>query len=483
MTKPKRSVAEFQTLIQNLPELLHILMCGTCYINQIDGYNALIETAIVLMLSAFTKSLCIRSEERTASHTRIYISVLVFLHLLGRNIVRNHTLGCTFCSKLCQIPVLAVFCNIIFIQCINNLRECRCDPDSLFVLYALHTLFQNLFNDQCKIRSGLSVRYLIQIHEHGYKRCLSVTGHQGNELILNCLHTTGDFFTQTALNGSLDLFFLQRISVFLPLCYNLLTNLLTGYVNKRSQMRQCKRLSAVLVGSNLCNDLCCNVAGGIEAVRLLNLGTGNDRTVLQHILQIDQITVVLLLCIVVGIMEMNNTFFMRLYNILRKKQTLCKVAGNLAGHIITLCRVDYRILVGIFLLKLLVCLIDQRQDVFIGCIGFTCDFSLIAVTYIFLSDLVATHFHDACLYHVLDIFYINSMRRSRNALCHGIGNTHDLIFIHLVDRLYLFVCLPNRIRNLRNIKFHFLTVTLDYLGFYGNFLIIQFHTYHPFLFP
>ena len=41
-------------------------------------------------------------------------------------------------------------------------------------------------------------------------------------------------------------------------------------------------------------------------------------TILKHVFQINQITVVHMLSIIVSIMEMNNTFIMSINNILRK---------------------------------------------------------------------------------------------------------------------------------------------------------------------
>ena len=82
-----------------------------------------------------------------------------------------------------------------------------------------------------------------------------------------------------------------------------------------------KGLSAVLVGSHLCHNLGGYIAGSEEAVRLFNHGLGNHRAVLQHILQVDQVTVMLLLGIVIGIMEVNHPFLMSLHNILRKQKS------------------------------------------------------------------------------------------------------------------------------------------------------------------
>ncbi len=50
-------------------------------------------------------------------------------------------------------------------------------------------------------------------------------------------------------------------------------------------------------------------------MRFFNHCIGNDRTVLEHILQIHQIAVVHMLCEIVGVMEVNNPILVRLDNI------------------------------------------------------------------------------------------------------------------------------------------------------------------------
>ena len=66
-------------------------------------------------------------------------------------------------------------------------------------------------------------------------------------------------------------------------------------------------LSAVLVTCDLRNDLGRNVACRGKAVRLLDQCLADDRTVLEHILEIDQIAVMHMLRVVVRIMEMDDT--------------------------------------------------------------------------------------------------------------------------------------------------------------------------------
>ena len=238
-------------------------------------------------------------------------------------------------------------------------------------------------------------------------------------------------------------------------------------------MGEGKGLSAVLVGRNLGHDLRGDIAGSEEAVRLLDHGLADDRAVLQHILQIDQVAVMLLLGIVIRIMEMNDSFLVSLHDILRKKDTLGQVLGDLTCHIITLRGIDDRILVGVLLLHFLILLIDQRQNSVVGRIRLAGDLSLIAIADILLRNLVAAHLHDAGFHHVLNVLHIHRVRGVlyllRNIVCHGI----DLIIVHLIDAADLRIRLPDGVDNLRNIEVNLLPVPL---------YDIDFHRYVSFFF-
>ncbi len=87
--------------------------------------------------------------------------------------------------------------DVILIQHIDQLRECRCDPRTALVLNTLHTLLHNFLDDQCKVITGASLRNFIKIHENRYKWCLSVTGHKSDQLVLDRLDTTLDFILQS----------------------------------------------------------------------------------------------------------------------------------------------------------------------------------------------------------------------------------------------------------------------------------------------
>ena len=75
-------------------------------------------------------------------------------------------------------------------------------------------------------------------------------------------------------------------------------------------MRQCKGLSAVLVTGHLCNDLSRDIAGREKTMRLFDHSLADDRPVLEHVLQVDQVAVVFPLCKIVRIMEMDDPLLM-----------------------------------------------------------------------------------------------------------------------------------------------------------------------------
>ena len=131
-------------------------------------------------------------------------------------------------------------------------------------------------------------------------------------------------------------------------------------------MGQADALAAVLVGSHLCNDLGGDVAGGGEAVGLLNEGARDDGAVLEHVVQIDQVAVVHVLCEVVGIVEVDQAFLVCLDNVRGQQQAGGQVLGDLTGHVVALDAVDGGVLVGVLLFDFLVVALDQAQNPLVG---------------------------------------------------------------------------------------------------------------------
>ena len=96
-------------------------------------------------------------------------------------------------------------------------------------------------------------------------------------------------------------------------------------------MRKADALSAILVAGNLGDDLGRDVAGCGEAVRALDQCLADHGAVLQHILQVYKIAVVHMLCKIVGVMEVDDSLLIRLYNIFRKKKSSREILADLSN--------------------------------------------------------------------------------------------------------------------------------------------------------
>ena len=176
------------------------------------------------------------SEEGTAAHTGIDIALFQLFHNLGGNVVRNHTFGSTPGSKLSQIPVGGLWSDIVLIQYIDQLGEGRGNPHTVLILYSLHPLTHDFLNDHGKVIAGLPLGNLSQIHEHGYKRRLSVTGHEGDQLVLDSLDSAGNLVLELFLRDSLNNARIQRFSQLLAEIDGILPDLFAADLYKRSQM-------------------------------------------------------------------------------------------------------------------------------------------------------------------------------------------------------------------------------------------------------
>ena len=223
----------------------------------------------------------------------------------------------------------------------------------------MNSLPEHFLDNQCQIISGLSLRYFIQVHEYRDKRSLPVGRHQSDNLILNHLYTLNDLVPDTHFSDLVDRFIIGIFSQTFKFAANITAELLTAGLHKWCQVGQGNTLTTVLRTCNLCDDLCGDVTCGRKTVRLFDHGFADNSSVLQHILQIDQTAIVHVLCEIVCIMEMNNTFPMSICNIMGQQKAGRNVLADFARHVITLYTVDNRILIGIFLLDFFIFEIQQ----------------------------------------------------------------------------------------------------------------------------
>ena len=91
-----------------------------------------------------------------------------------------------------------------------------------------------------------------------------------------------------------------------------------GNLYERREVCERNTLSAVLVACHLRDDLGRDVAGCGKAVGLFNFGFADDGAVLQHILEVNEVAVVHVLCEVVGIVEVDQPLLVSLYDVGRQ---------------------------------------------------------------------------------------------------------------------------------------------------------------------
>ena len=429
MTAQQGTVAQLKALIEDLPELVHILVRAQCDIRQVDGHNALVKATIVLGLVRVvvqrvgnvvkTVARTVGRQETAATHAGVAIAVagslalrqLELAHLLLGDVIGHHALGGALGSQLGQVEVRGILVNVIVLEYIDKLGECRGNPHAGLVLNALIALTKRLLHNHGKVMLLLGRTGLIKIHEDRHERRLTIGGHKGHDLILNRLDTATDLVTQAVLNNLADLFGRCGNAELLELAGDLATNLLTAHLNERGEMGQRDGLAAVLGGSNLGDNLRRNIAGSREAVRFFDQCARDNSTVLEHILQVHQVAVMHVLGKVVRIMEVNQALIVSIHNLLGQQHTLSQVLGDLAGHVVTLNGIDGRVLIGVLLLDLFVVALDQRQNLVVGRVLLALQALNIAIDDVVAGNLVAVETHNLVLDQILDLLDRNGVAR------------------------------------------------------------------------
>ena len=138
-------------------------------------------------------------------------------------------------------------------------------------------------------------------------------------------------------------------------------------------------------------------------MRALDERAGDDRAVLQHVLEIHEVAVVHVLGEIVGIMEMDDALVVGLDDLGGQEHALREVLGNLTGHIVALHGVDRGVLIGVLLLDLFVVALDKGQDLIVRGVLLALEALDVAIDDVAASDLKAVEGHDLILDHVLDL--------------------------------------------------------------------------------
>ena len=244
-----------------------------------------------------------------------------------------------------------------------------------------------------------------------------------------------------------------------------LADFLTADLYKGGQMCEADGLAAVLVAGHLGYDLGGNIAGSGKAMGTLNEGAGDDSTVLQHILQVHQVTVVHMLGVIIAVVEVDDALPMGLNNLLRQQNTFAEVAADLTGHVVPLGGVDHWVFIGILLLGLLVIALDKGENLIVGCVGFADQGTGIAVGDVMLGHFKGAVGHDVMLHHVLNFLHSGSAADLLALELYRLGDALDLHGGHAIHFLHGVVGLGDGNDDLRDVKGYLGAVALDDLHF------------------
>ena len=127
-----------KSFFKQLPKLLFVAVCQYSALGKIYGNNALVEPALELVIAVFVLP---GGQERAAAHGREHVALVIFTHLLSRNVVGIEALGGALYRKTGKIVVLAAFQAVVFVQNVYELGERGRNVNAFFIFDALVTLF------------------------------------------------------------------------------------------------------------------------------------------------------------------------------------------------------------------------------------------------------------------------------------------------------------------------------------------------------
>ena len=466
------AMAKFKAFVEDFPKLILVPARRERHVHEVDGDDALIEAAVILGLAVLVH---IRGQEAAAAHAGIAVPLAVLVdlileHLLFGDVIGHHALCGASCGELRKIPILAPFAHVVLFEDVDELGEGGRHPHARFVLDALDALVERLFDDEGKVCALLFAARLAEIHEHRHEGRLPVGGEQRHDLILDGLDALLDLLAQPLFGDLVDGVLILRADGG-KLFLDLPPDLLTADVHEGRKVRQRDALPAVLVGSDLRDDLRRDVARRRERVRLLDERPRNDGAVLQHILEVDEVAVVHVLGKVVGVVEVDEPFVVRRHDVGRQQNAAREVLAHFARHIVALHRIDGGILVGIFLLDFLVVALDEREDLRVRRVGAADERTRIAVGDILARDGERLFVHDLVLDEVLHFLDVD---RAVEIVCKRrdfLGDLVDLLFGEAVVLTHFVVRLADGVCDLFGVERDFRSVSFDDL-----------HTLRPSLF-
>ena len=402
----------------------------------------------------------VRRQEAAAAHTGIHIA-LELEHLLFADVIGHHAARRALGGELCEVIIRRVVVNVVLFEHVDELGEGGRDPHALLVFDALIALLEHFLDDDGKVALFLLASRLVEVHENGDERCLTVRGQKRHDLILDGLHAAANLLAQALFDDFGDLVLRGVDAEGLDLGEHLLSDLLARYVDKGGKVRQRDGLAAVLVRGDLRDDLRRDVARGRERMWALDEGSRDDGAVLQHVLQVHKVAVVHVLGVVVRVVEVDDALFMRLDDILGQEQTVRQIAAHLAGHIVALGGVDDGVLVGILLLGLFVVALDEGENFVVRRVALAHERAVVAISDVALSDLERAVRHDLVLDKVLDLLDRGCAAQTLAGELHALGDALDLDGRHASLLVHNVVSLSHCGDDFDDIKFYFCAVALD----------------------
>ena len=244
----ERAVAQLEPVFKNIPELFDVAAGGERDVGQIDGHDALIEAAVILVLARLVVAgvgdvaharvgEAVGREEAAAAHAGIHVA-LELEHLLFADVIGHHAARRAFCGELGEIIVGRILVDVVLLERVDELREGGRDPHALLVLHTLVALEQHLLDDERKVTLLLLAARLVEVHEDGDEGGLSVCGQERDDLILDRLHAAADLLAQALFHNTGDLRLVLRDAKLLDLGKHLLADLLTRNVHKGREVRE-----------------------------------------------------------------------------------------------------------------------------------------------------------------------------------------------------------------------------------------------------
>ena len=188
------------------------------------------------------------------------------------------------------------------------------------------------------------------------------------------------------------------------------------------------RLSTILARSDLGYNLAGNGASDGETMRGIDMSARNAGSVLKHILEVNEVAVVLVLGKIVGVVEVDDALAVSLDDVVAKQITARIITAPFPGHIVALNGKNRRILVGVFLFDFFVRAFDNTSDFLVDIAHFSVFAVLITIGDIKTGNLVFAGAHQSILDFVLDFFHGQIASRIHGILHNAISDSIDLFF-------------------------------------------------------